>query len=44
MFKDEEKEQGRIYNEYRKQGMRVNLKNWRHVVLENIFDSLPPYG
>lgn len=43
MFINEEKEQSRIYNEYHRQGMRVNLKNWRHVVLEDIFDSLPRY-
>lgn len=45
LFKLEEKKQGEAYNEcYGHQGIRLNFKNWRHVVIDNIFDELPNYG
>ncbi len=44
LFNSKKMEQSAIRKKYSNQGIHVSLKNWRHVVLDDILDSLPNYS
>jgi len=43
MFKEQEKENGLIFNEFLKKGVNVNMMNWREIVVNRIIDNAPRY-